>query len=129
MKNTSKKSGLYKYLHKNSDNSKIICNLCEQSYSIKTSYTVIKRHFLNHHKKEYEEFLTQEQKQLIQKLDNVEKNNIEKDNNQAKITNFYKSNNNNNSISFNNETEQKFYLIVKDTLYTYNAKNIKIIYE
>jgi hypothetical protein len=129
MKDTSKKSGLYKFLHKNSDITKIICDLCEQSYSIKTSYTIIKKHFIKFHKKEYEEFLNQEHKQLVQKLDNVEKNNIEKDNTQAKITNFYKSNNNNNSISFNNETEQKFHLIVKDTLYTYNAKKIKIIYE
>ncbi|CAG8756530.1 5853_t:CDS:1, partial [Dentiscutata heterogama] len=38
---------------------KIICDLCEQSYKSKTSVSNLKRHFLKYHKNEYQSILQQ----------------------------------------------------------------------
>jgi hypothetical protein len=113
-----------KYYHYNSDNTKIICNTCDQSYSYKTSVTVLKRHLARFHDKDYEEFLNQEQKKLVKQTQDKQQNsNVQ----QKKLTDFIQKDK--NIINFNYDNEQNFYFIANNKLYTYNTKKIKIIYE
>jgi hypothetical protein len=45
------------YFHNNRLNTRLICNLCEASYEIKTQVTNLKNHFERDHKNEYQKFL------------------------------------------------------------------------
>jgi hypothetical protein len=72
-----------KKFYVNSDETKLICEICEQSYVINTTTTNLKKHFEKFHKDDYIEILNKElAKKNNQSLIQTENNQQELENNQ-----------------------------------------------
>ena len=74
-----------KFFFLNSDKTKIICQICNQSYVFNTNTSNLKKHFEIFHKKEYEEILKQEALKKDTTL--IRSNEVKEKNQQAQTEN------------------------------------------
>ncbi|CAG8463568.1 784_t:CDS:1 [Cetraspora pellucida] len=67
MNNKKKYDAIWDYFHDNIEKTKYICNNCENSYSLKTSISSMKRHCKNQHKEEYKEMEMKNKRRKIER--------------------------------------------------------------
>ena len=76
------------YFHSNRLNTRLICNICEANYYLKSNLTNLKNHFKNHHKDEYQKILEKNKKKQKEITKQKERNTLTE---QINITKYYPS--------------------------------------